>query len=117
LIAFATGLLLLAEVDEGRWGNALLKDVQQHQDQQWLPPYEFSFGVPMLPGEAALPCKLSLTTRPAFTEAKVLAVGPAAMSRWRLLTGVPHERARRPVHDAGSSVTYTTGVVEYLVAS
>ena len=83
------GLLTLCEVAPGHWGDALLEDVQRHQDQPWLPPYGFSLGCHVVPGEAVLPYEVSLTTRPAFSDAKVVAVGPDALQVWDLLTEGP----------------------------
>jgi hypothetical protein len=83
------GLLTLCEVDEGRWGDALLRDVEHHQDQPWLPPYGFSLGCHVVPGEAVMPYEVSLTTRPQFSDAKVIAVGREAQTIWDMLTPNP----------------------------
>jgi len=83
------GLPTLAEVDTGRWGDALLRDVEHHQDQEWLPPYGFSLGCDVVPGEAVLPYEVSLTTKPAFSDARVLGVGEEALAIWELLTEAP----------------------------
>jgi hypothetical protein len=83
------GLLTLAEIADGPWGDALLEDVKRHLDQKYLKPYGFSLGCHEIPGDAVLPYECSLTTRPSFTDAKVLAVGPGAMTTWQLLTQAP----------------------------
>ena len=80
------GLLTLAEIDQGPWGDALLEDLLLHQDRQpWLPGWGMSLGALHIRGLAALPFELSLTTQPGFADARVLGVGPQAQATWDLL--------------------------------
>lgn len=83
------GLLTLAEIDDGPWGDALLEDVRRHMGQEWMPAYGLSIACQEIPGEMVLPFEVSLTTRPSFSDAKVLAIGEAAMTTWNLLTEAP----------------------------
>jgi hypothetical protein len=81
------GLLTLAEIDQGPWGDALLEDLLLHQERQpWLPGWGMSLGALHIRGEAGLPFELSLTTQPGFADARVLGVGPQAQATWDLLT-------------------------------
>lgn len=89
------GLLTLAEIDDGLWGDALLEDVRRHMGQEWMPAYGLSIACQEIPGEMVLPFEVSLTTRPSFSDAKVLAIGEAAMTTWNLLTEAP-ATAKRP---------------------
>jgi hypothetical protein len=89
------GLLTLAEIDDGPWGDALLEDVRRHMGQEWMPTYGLSIACQEIPGEMVLPFEVSLTTRPSFSYAKVLAIGEAAMTTWNLLTEAP-ATAKRP---------------------
>jgi hypothetical protein len=89
------GLLTLAEIDDGPWGDALLEDVRRHMGQEWMPAYGLSIACQEIPGEMVLPFEVSLTTRPSFSDAKVLAIGEAAMTTWNLLTEAP-ATANRP---------------------
>jgi hypothetical protein len=55
--------------------------------QEWMPAYGLSIACQEIPGE--MPFEVSLTTRPSFSDAKVLAIGEAAMTTWNLLTEAP----------------------------
>jgi hypothetical protein len=83
------GLLALAVLDSGPWQDAILRDIQQHLDQPALPPWGFSFGARRIPNESCLPHELSLTQRPGYADALILATGEDAMITWRLLTEAP----------------------------
>ena len=63
--------------------------------QEWMPAYGLSIACEEIPGEMVLPFEVSLTTRPSFSDAKVLAIGEAAMTTWNLLTEAP-ATAKRP---------------------
>ena len=65
--------MTLAEIDDGPWGDALLEDVRRHMGQEWMPAYGLSIACQETPGEMVLPFEVSLTTRPSFSDAKVLA--------------------------------------------
>jgi hypothetical protein len=81
------GLLCLAEISEGAWGDSLLKDLLLHQEEgSYLPGYGMSLGALHIRGMAALPFEVSLTTQPGFADAKVISVGPRAQATWSLLT-------------------------------
>ena len=84
------GLLTLIELDQRDWPDAILADIRRYLGDQepWLPRWRRSLGAQHLPGEIVLPDELSLTMRPGFADALVLATGEAALSRWQLLTGM-----------------------------
>jgi hypothetical protein len=46
------GLLTLAEIDDGPWGDALLEDVERHMNQEWMPAYGMSIACHEIPGAA-----------------------------------------------------------------
>jgi hypothetical protein len=75
------GLLTLIEMDQGDWPDAILADIRRHLAAPWLPGWGLSLGAQHLPGEIVLPDELSLTMRPGFADALVLATGEAALSR------------------------------------
>ncbi len=81
------GLLCLAEIDfADGWGVSLLHDITSILHQKWLPAvWGMSVGA-YLTEDAVLPHEVSLTRRPAFEDARVLAVGADALSTWELLT-------------------------------
>jgi len=88
------GLLLLAEVDPGAAGDALLRLVARGLDP-WsgAAPWGLSFGGALdEAGEAAVG-EFSLTLRPALPSARVLGVGRRALAAWELLTGERVEAA------------------------
>jgi hypothetical protein len=86
-----TGLLCLAELDYADgWGDSLLHDIDSILRQRWLPAaWATSVGA-YLTEDAVLPYELSLTRRPAFEDARVLAVGVDALATWELVTEAPN---------------------------
>jgi hypothetical protein len=84
-------LLCLAEIDfADGWGESLLHDITSILHQKWLPAvWGMSVGA-YLTEDAVLPYEVSLTRRPAFDDARVLAVGADALATWELLTEAPN---------------------------
>jgi hypothetical protein len=78
------GLLCLAEIQwADGWGDSILRDIRSVLSQQWLPS-AWSFSVSASIDEAG-PIwieEVSITRKPAFTDARILACGPDALQTW-----------------------------------
>jgi hypothetical protein len=83
------GILALAEIDHADgWGDSVLQDIKSILSQRWLPA-AWGFSIAVYPAEdmsMVVPFELSLTKRPAFEDARILAVGDEALEVWSLLT-------------------------------
>src|SRR5207302_996475 len=84
------GLLVLAELDPGSWGDSLLREVTkgvEGPEEGW----GLSLGADISWTDdkseivAVLPREVSLTRSPGIEGARVLAVGPRALRAWELL--------------------------------
>jgi hypothetical protein len=78
------GLLCLAEVKwADGWGDSILRDIRSVLSQQWLPSV-WSFSVSALIAEAGEIWieEVSITRKPAFSDARILACGPDALQTW-----------------------------------
>jgi hypothetical protein len=88
------GLLILAQLD-GEIGDSLVGDIRRtlHPWAAASAPWGLSVRAAILEAEGsaaileAWPAEVSLTRRPAFPDALVLAAGAEARSAWELLTG------------------------------
>jgi hypothetical protein len=96
------GLLTLARLDAGDLGDGLLAQVRRGLGP-WTGGHRWGFSVhaAILDGDhsnvrEAWPTELSLTTKPAFEDALVLASGADALRVWELLTGRPHNGSHSP---------------------
>jgi hypothetical protein len=80
------GLLALGEVDEGRGGDALLRELARDPGAWALSVRAF---VALEPGGAAVSealfSEISLTRKPAHDAARLLALGPEALELWGLV--------------------------------
>jgi hypothetical protein len=81
------GLLILAEIDHAEgYGDQLLRDLEVMMQQSWLPPsWGLSIGA-LVSEDVVVPYEVSIVRKPAFDEARILAVGPEAMNVWQMLT-------------------------------
>jgi hypothetical protein len=77
-----SGMLALAEVDEGDWHDGLLAMIRRREVTG------LSLGSDATV-DFAWPTELSIGLKPAFDSARIVGVGEAALSRWELLTGEP----------------------------
>jgi hypothetical protein len=81
------GLLILAEVDEGEFGDELLADLAALNDLRTLP---HCFWGPSVGAHATedmvVPYEVSVVHTPAFEDARILGVGTEAIERWSLLS-------------------------------
>ena len=82
-------MLILGEIDYARgFGDSILSDLRANLNQLYLPPtWGFSVGGWRDPdtGEVVL-SEVSLTRRPAYSDARVLGVGPEAVELFAMLT-------------------------------
>jgi hypothetical protein len=84
------GLLCIGQVDndERGWGTALLADMELQLAQRFLPAgWGLSLGCHVYE-ELTLPYECSVTRRPAFQGARVLATGPESLEVYAALTGI-----------------------------
>ena len=80
------GLLTMIEIDEGRWGDAVLRDVDHLLRARWLPPgWGLSLGI-YATEHGILPYEVSLTRNPAFEDSMIIACGAETQGVWNLLT-------------------------------
>jgi hypothetical protein len=94
IVSPVRGLLTMAEVDyAGGAGDSVLTDIRSILSQRWLPAaWGMSVGAWVEEG-TVVPYEVSLTRKPAFESARVLAAGPQALDTWELLTGSPYDTA------------------------
>lgn len=78
------GLLCLAEVDHADgWGDSILRDVGKALSQEYLPSvWGFSVGVKATEDGQLWLVEVSITRKPAFSDARILACGPDALQTW-----------------------------------
>ena len=79
------GLLCLAEIQEANgWGDSILRDIRSVLSQQWLPSaWGFSVGARIgETGEIWIE-EVSITRKPAFRDARILACGPDALQTYQ----------------------------------
>jgi hypothetical protein len=79
-------LLCLVEVDYSPWGDSVLAELRSSLAiwsgrSRW----GFSIGAHHF-DDMVVPFELSITSRPSFSDAKILAVGGEALETWELLT-------------------------------
>jgi hypothetical protein len=85
----APGLLCVAELDHDDFGfgEQVIADLVAMTSQRWLPPnWAMSIGA-RYTEDLIMPYEVSITQSPAFEDARILAVGPEALSTWELLAG------------------------------
>ena len=92
------GLLCLAEVQwADGWGDQVLQDIKSVLSQQWLPSaWGFSIGAAIgETGEIWIE-EVSITRKPGFADARILACGPDALQTWEFCREMSAATARAP---------------------
>jgi hypothetical protein len=85
----APGLLCVAELDHDDFGfgDQVIADLVAMTSQRWLPAsWGMSIGA-RYTEDMIVPYEVSITQSPGFEDARILGVGPEALSTWELLTG------------------------------
>jgi hypothetical protein len=83
----APGLLVLGQIAENGYGDSALRDIQKSLSYQFFSP-DWGLSIAGLwDGEGqAIIQEISLTRRPAYTDARVLGIGAEAVETWNMLT-------------------------------
>jgi hypothetical protein len=90
------GLLVLAEVQwADGFGDAILRDIRSVLSQTWLPAaWSFSIGARICEDGQLWLEEVSLTRKPAFADARILACGPDAQSTFEFCVEMSAAAAR-----------------------
>src|SRR6476659_6141332 len=84
------GLLCLAEVGAADgWGDSILRDVGKALSQEYLPSaWGMSVRASNIEARQWWLTEVSITRRPAYSDAKILGIGPDALDIWQLCIDV-----------------------------